>query len=287
MATIKLNRSNQLRAIFIVAILAIGVVYNLIFNTPIPHTDDPNCVKSFHEFAYEGPSDRDNFTPVLPLPPWQKESPIVSLEDQGISAFNVEISRVINDQEEIWLVKYYPHIYENPVVVVYNTATQQWEVISAQVGDTELLVQHLFAAGDGTVWGETRWDWDKDYPGIDQIPALSKFNEQTRRFEFAEGAPGIQLLEGWFHDGTKIVQDNADIFWIFAGGNQGLYRYDSVAQTAERLGDRPSDYIWDTALAPDGSIYFEVEGNYWYLTIPSPKFRWVEKSRIWRKFDTL
>jgi hypothetical protein len=116
----------------------------------------------------------------------------------------------------------------------------------------------VFFAEDGSIWGRNTWfDEYDDYP-IDTIPYLSKFNEETQRFEFVEDFIKIPLeldrMER--HDWRNIFfDDERGMFWLFEPYD-GLYSYQiSTGEITKRV-DLPEYPVRDPNLAPDGNFYF-------------------------------
>lgn len=213
------------------------------------------CIQSFHGYAYRAPHNiiREK---VLPLPPWQIEAtlPPQRFDDHYVGLIQVALTRLTDGHQEIWITEY---VHDDPAMAIYTPTDQTWEVISPYIGETGLYVRLLFVTDDGTVWGRTDWNPGQEYAYLETVPVLSRFSENTRRFELAEGVLEIPLVqERDYFNSTKIVLDDHNIFWIFAE-NDGIYRYDPVTQTTERQVDLPNSQVYAVSLSPDGSIYFE------------------------------
>jgi hypothetical protein len=190
------------------------------------------CVRSFDAFAYTLPEWNPNMMveKVSPLPPWQIESALPTWQVEGyhILRSDVQLARLVNGRQEIWIIQVLLPTESGTGVknafAVYQVESQKWEFVSANIGDTDLLARDLFVTSDGSVWGKTVWDPTQRRSGPEEAPALSRFNEDTQRFEFAPGAPKILLArETNYSDWPEIVLDSQDIFWIFVQ-NDGLYR---------------------------------------------------------------
>jgi hypothetical protein len=225
------------------------------------------CIKSFQEFAYFGPelNQGAEVKTILPFRPWQVEAIVPSQQFEGyfISSIDTEITRSIDGHQEIWVTE---HLfatesgYSNKIVfVVYQPDSQKWETISADVEDAGLFVEKLFVTGDGSIWGQTVWDTIRGQPNHEKIPVLSKFNENTQRFEFAKGVLEIPWTQddSTYFPWPKIVLDNNGIFWFLAK-HDGLYRYDPAAQKTAKQANLSDLKVTQAALSPDGSIYFEI-----------------------------
>jgi hypothetical protein len=74
----------------------------------------------------------------------------------------------------------------------------------------------------------TTWAPLPEDPKPDKVPILSKFNEQTQRFEFDPGILEIPVTQEQYFLQPEIILDQQDIFWIFAQ-RDGIYRYDPPA----------------------------------------------------------
>jgi len=226
------------------------------------------CIKPFQAFAYSGPDLHQEREIVLPPHPWQVEAtvPIWRIEGYSLSSVDVEITRWDGEGEEIWLAGnlYWMDLTSGEssknVFLIYKPELQKWEIVSADIGDSGLFVANLFVNSDRSVWGQTVWNILQDQPpAIEKIPTLSKFNENTRQFEFAKGAPEIPWQSFSYNSfpWPEIVLDKEGIFWLFVK-NDGIYRYDPVAQRTERRASLSGLEVTDVALSPDGSIYFQV-----------------------------
>lgn len=223
------------------------------------------CIKSFQEFAYSGPELKPKTDPVLPSSPWEIETmvPIQQINGYFVSSVDIEITRSTDLQSEIWIAENLfatESSYGNKnIFVVYQSEQQKWTTVSADIGNTGLFVRDLFVKADGSVWGRIIWDVINVRPTLKKVPVLSKFNEHTQRFEFAEGVLEIPWRQDDFtyFPWPEIVLDNNGIFWIFAK-NDGIYRYDPTTQRTEKQTDLSNLNVTQATLSPDGSIYFVV-----------------------------
>ena len=226
------------------------------------------CIKSFHEFAYSGlePNLDGEVNKILPSPPWQIEAKIPLQKTEGYWVFETQVvaSRSVGGKVEIWLVEDLIPTDESSqlntnIFLIYQPKSQSWEAVSADIGDSGLLAGDIFVTSDGSVWSKTVWDTIHERTVLEKVPVLSKFNENTRRFEFAKGVLKIPwtLFTYNFFPWPEIVLDNNGVFWIFAK-NDGVYRYDPVAQRTEKQASLSGLNVTQAALSPDGSIYFEI-----------------------------
>lgn len=225
------------------------------------------CINSFQEFAYSG-TDIDQTTEVktiLPPFPWQVEAVLPTYDAKGYSVLSVdtEATRSINGSQEVWILEHLSASeagYSNKnVFVVYQSESRNWKTVSADIQGSDLFVGDLFVTSDGSLWGQTVWDTTpRGQSDLQKIPILSKFNENTQRFEFAEGVleiPWVLSSHNFFPWPQILLDDNA--FWFFVR-NDGLYRYDPSSQETEKRASLLNSNVTQTALSTDGSIYFEI-----------------------------
>lgn len=227
------------------------------------------CLTSYDTFAYQGPlvdaGYHGDISPILPS--WQVEATLPPFEFEGYypNYFlpQIAFSRVHNQQEiwiegTVWREGYNDDIPTSKwVITIYRPETQEWEYIESEIEDTGLFVSGLFVMDDGTVWGRTVWDKLVHEPIVSSIPVLSRFNETTRRFEFAEGVLEVPRFEDerYFY-GPRLMPDEQGIFWIFVS-NDGIYRYDPVSLTTEQRVSLPEFVFHSLALSSDGTIYIK------------------------------
>jgi hypothetical protein len=261
----------------------------------IQTTDDPSCIKSFHQFSYGGPEPRAAEREVIPPDlPWQRKLNSSNLPDVGYpyTLNQTELARSIDGHPEIWfyLGDRYFALNVQKGIAIYLPNSQALEVIPRYVDDTDLYVKELYIDSQGAIWGSVSWDNLADYPDLTGVPVLSKFNENTRRFEFVEGVFETPLHEEInYIDATEIVLDHNDIFWIFANDGQ-IYRYDPVAQTTMRRDGLGTQVVY-TALSSDGDIYFSLndwnpglmmhQGSLFRLSTASEEITVVEVPEGW------
>ncbi len=226
------------------------------------------CIRSFDDFAYSLPESNPNARTetILPPSPWEVEAAVPTQQIAGYypsTTVDVEIARSIQGHQEIWLIENLSPVDSSQsltnVFLVYQPGSQGWKLIPSNIGNTGFFVGSLFVTSDGNLWGTTVWDTIHGQPKIENVPVLSKFNEDTQRFEFATGAPEISstMFSNNFFPWPEIVLDDKNIFWIFTKNN-GLYRYDPAVQRTEKQADLSGLNVTRAALSPDGSIFFEV-----------------------------
>lgn len=226
-----------------------------------------NCIKPFHEFAFLPDETSRPIPELLPSLPWQVEAIIPGQENvtYGFSDIQIEMARTKNGKVEIWLFKRPTDSLagigdRKGSFAIYYPQSQTWKEVSAIIEETNLVVRHLFVTSDGTVWGSI-WAY-QPHSVLTTAPVLGRFNEATQRFEAAVGGLEIHVThsQGFLSRALEIVLDDEDIFWIF-GPDDGIYRYDPKTQTIGRQTNLPNTEIHrlSTALASDGSIYFQVK----------------------------
>jgi len=212
------------------------------------------CIQSFDTFAYRAALDTSLKSTRL-LPAWQIEAviPFPESERNHSSFIYPQITRYVTGQQEVWLILV-------NTVAIYRPKTQDWEMVSRQIENTDFVVDALFVTQDQTVWGKPGWNPAEEHPNTEGMPVLSKFNETARRFEVVRGMLDLPFVtERNYYRLTEIVLDNQNIFWIFAE-DDGIYRYDPSIKIVEKRQDMPDLQIVDAALSTDGSIYFQVHG---------------------------
>ncbi len=223
------------------------------------------CIRSFREFAYYGADMSSRINTAPPSAPWGTETriPLQTIEGYRVSEIQVVASRLVGGKEEIWLVQSLDSADEaipqsTNSFLIYQVESKKWEVVSGDIENSGLFVNDLFVTRDGDVWGRTVWDTVHGKTNLVKIPVISKFNESTRRFEFAKGGVEIPwtLFSYNFFPWPEIVLDSNDVFWVFVK-NDGIYRFDPIAEATEKQADLSGINVIQTALSSDGNIYFE------------------------------
>ena len=211
------------------------------------------CYKSFEEFAYvlpeELPREREL---LLPTAPWVVES---ELPDDFTQNFGIDVafSRISNGHPEIWLVRRYA--YEDiPGIFIYRPLISDWQFISGVVEDTDIFVSEIYQANDGTIWGKNDWEWRNENPVSGSI--LSKFNEGTKKFEFAQGMLEIPFTDEQRFVSHEIVIDRQGALWILVD-DDAIYRYDPIDKITIKQIDLSNIDVGRYSFATGNGIYFE------------------------------
>lgn len=250
----------------------------LYYNKPYPEKYDSQCLGSFKEFAYSVPD--KNIPPlaeILPQDPWKVDASLpIPLDDNTL--VSVEATRFINGHLEIWLRKDTSKSISQGTTheyMIYQTNTKGWKTISAQVGDTEIYVQKLFVAKDGSIWGQNAWT---TYSNPSGVFILSKYDEKDGGFKFEENV--VSIPAAWKDsDGydywSNVLIDQDGIFWIFAN-KDAIFSYDPLSQEMKRHLEIPDFLVSDVALAPNQKIYITREWEF-------PVFS-IQDKEIW-EFD--
>ena len=239
------------------------------------------CIASFQVFAYQGPIHRSHEW-ILPLPPWQFEAAIpMESFDGHVFRLNTALSRSINGYQEIWLRGYIdrdsrPFNSEDEYFsMVYRPDTQEWEIIPGNVEDTKFLVGDLWATSDGTLWATTEWNPPPIGQEVRNVPVLSRFNEETRRFEFVEGMLEIPLVTNYYAENEIILTDK-DVFWIFPTVNlEGVYNYYPMTGVTVKQASN-SGIMNYGVMASDGSFYVVSPSRQYVANSPRNYFQFVE-----------
>ncbi len=250
---------------FFLAFMILFMFITYIIMSKRLHVTNENCIKPFHEFAYLPDQTARPIPEILPDHPWEVEAtiPVSDNIKYRFPDIQIKLGRTKNGKEEIWLFKspfdsWTGTVNREGAFIIYRPQSQTWIEISALVENTNLIVQNLFITSDGTIWGQIGVDQPHSNPI--QVPVLSRFNESTQRFEAADGGLNIPITlnSELLSQPLNIVLDKQDVFWIF-GPSNGIYRYNPKTQTTERQTDFPNTemYRLSTALASDGSIYFQ------------------------------
>jgi hypothetical protein len=248
-----------------VAVLLISIGINMgTAQTSSMIISNEECYQSFEDFAYQGPLNVIEERAALPLPPWESDGtlPAQLVEEFAIDLSDVKIARSSNGHREIWLSPNYLKTDIEGYWIVYQPESQTWEIITNNIEVPGLYVAQLFVSSDSTLWGRTFRYPEREYPdNLSGISVLSRFNENTRRFELVNEISNPPLVLTHNYPGyRKFQMDDQDALWILAE-NDGIYRYDLATQTLITHVSVPNFNVEYAALAPDGSIYFSRPAN--------------------------
>ena len=239
------------------------------------------CIPPLHTFAYKTRQDDTSIHPgvnliIPPTSPWQAALDMPTPKNQGnISLYKREINvmRVAGGHAEIWVRNFfqnYPtYVYSYSV---YSSDTQKWREVSGEVADhSEVFVAGLFVAHDGSLWGQNSWEAlvrARPRPeSLTAYPLLSKYNEETGRFEFDQSVKGIPA--GWYSDDLGTIMDEIllgpdGVFW-FLVHKDAIYSYNPTTHAVRRHAEIPDQEVRYATIAPDGKIYYNI------VTPPSQK----------------
>ncbi len=221
------------------------------------------CISNFEEYAYF-PANWDLEMEEVPLPESWEQVVALPGTETPLTLTSVEISRTFDSVSEIWVHRYegmpYPIDNSPRTYFIYQPKTDTLETISTKVKDEQIWVSDLFVMSDGSVWGQNIWSMDIDVSyTTDSIPALSKYNEETKEFELVPDAVKIPVqrnLNQSVHN-TLVLLDDHDIFWVFID-KQGLYKYDPANSIDTMVAEFPNNEAYRMALAKDGTIYVQL-----------------------------
>ncbi len=250
-------------------------------STPSFHIEEPillsqKCYDSFEEFAY-GLPETYSHEPLLPTDPWQIDAtfPDELMGEYHVLGLGIEVmfARSVNGNQEIWLGRPRRHLKGDiKSVLIYQPALQEWQYVSDTIEGTDVFISGIFLTNDGTIWGINTWRGDNTSPN--KGPVLSKFNEETRQFEFAPGILEISFTYEQRFINVEVIVDQQNKIWVFVA-NDGIYYYDPISQTTSKQVDLPDIALSAPTLSADGSIYF-ADNNYTKLTSSNPNFRIFE-----------
>jgi hypothetical protein len=231
------------------------------------------CLGTFETFAYRVPEVgvRLYDEKILPLPPWEIVTRLP--ENQNVdknSNYWMETIRTVNGKDEIWFgkrtrqggywgEKFYIDNYHYEKII-YKPNKREWDrsTVLADIEGTDVYVDTLYVTSDGSLWGTNRWNTRLDQHSFTQVPVISKYNDVTGRFEFAQGVLSIPIVEDVFdyYDWPIILLDSEDIFWIFIP-KDAIYSYNTRTSRIKKHALIPDIDVQEAVLAPDGNIYFQ------------------------------
>ncbi len=230
---------------------------NFVKDTPCFDT----CLGSFKRFAYGAPEKRTQLEldalkewKEKPTQPWKMETALPIIQTDRTILSEVSGSRFYDGKQEIWIKRSTAGTvfdYEEETFVryvIYYPDTGKWDSVSAEIRDGEIIADHLYITSDGAVWARNDWDSIK---GV-VAPILSRFNEESSRFEFVEALYGFPNYDGGYQ--TRVILDHNDVFWIFMP-KDAIYSFDPVTSEVKRQYALSGDVILDIALTADNNFY--------------------------------
>lgn len=232
------------------------------------------CLGSFNQFAYEASEKRTQLEldalkewEEKPTQPWQMEIALPKIQTDRTILSEVSGSRFHHEKQEIWIKRSTAgRIFDDDKetfvrYAIYYPATGEWDSVSAEIRDGEVIADNLYITSDGSVWASNSWN-----PIIEKInvPILSRFNEESSRFEFVEAVDGLANYDGI--DQTEIVLDHNDVFWIFVP-KDAIYSFNPATSEVKQH-HALSDLITDIALTADNNFYI-----LWRFTLSSASLK--------------
>lgn len=202
------------------------------------------CLATFETFS-RGDIFRDHelrSANIEPSVPWTVQAPVPIPDNSAGTVYFIRYSsnEAKYDNSEIWV-----SIGQERELYVYLLDLDRWETVSQKVVGTDRIVDELFLANDGTVWGGSYWTID------DENTLLSRLNEETRRFEPVYTFDQSGLLE--------LGPNGA--FWLLTHGD-GLYTFDTKSNTFTRVIDSSSGLVRDMVMTDQGDIYFVIDDGH-------------------------
>ncbi len=213
------------------------------------------CYNSFEEFAYT--STVEGYGTGLPTEPWEIKStfPDEFIGDYHIRGLRIQVmfTRSVNGSQEIWLARPSRFLEEDTQsIFIFHPISGEWQTVSDNVDGTDAFIRGVYQAGDGTIWGWNGWDWNKNTPSG---PIMSKYNEQTQKFEFAPGMLEYPLTDEGERVGHGSDFDSQGNIWILVS-KDGIYLYNFITQTTIKQLDLKDITVSNLEGLSDGSIYF-------------------------------
>ncbi|MEW5872895.1 MAG: hypothetical protein AB1894_26790 [Chloroflexota bacterium] len=210
-----------------------------------PMTARDNCIPPIVTFAFPLYSkerrDYSDQKHILPGAPWDfvANMPESTQENSGFGS--ILFARSKQGYDEIWIIR-------GSELLVFNTENNSWKPIDGQIKGTGKTPMTVFLAKDGSIWGAGMRGLS-----YDQIPILSRFQEDEGTFEFVLDGDN-RLIENTRILRTPLI-DQRGMFWLIINYNQ-LYGFNPTTKEAQLYTDTTSPLLSSKmALAPDGTIY--------------------------------
>jgi streptogramin lyase len=219
---------------------------------------------------------------ILPPKPWQAEASLPEFADNAIEHRKRDwllAVRVNPDgHRDIWVLRSWTDEiissdYKYTEILIYNTKTQKWKTISAQVKNSQATIGEIFITNNGSVWAHNYWgdfftvfepplrvgisNYNNSTPSSMSI--LSKYNEKSGQFKFVDDVKNIPVGDT-FDEWNKAFLDNNGVFWFFIQ-KDGIYSYNVSSHSVKRHADLSvspdKEFLVKSAtFATDGSIFF-------------------------------
>ena len=229
------------------------------------------CLATFEAFA-RGDVDRYPKSDIEPSAPWtvQATGPIPDNAAGTVYFIRYPNNEAKHDNSEMWI-----STGREREFYVYLLDLDRWEMVSRKVVGTDRIVNELFLADDGTVWGRSYWTSDHENT------LLSRFNEETRRFE-----PVYR-----YHQSGLLELGPNNVFWLLTHGD-GLYTFDTKSNIFTRGIDSPPGLVTEMIMTDQGDIYFLMDDGSLTGTRQDPDpqlnqgalFRFSSKTSLFEEF---
>ena len=220
----------------------------------IDSENDQTCMGLFSEFAYSGEMDNHSTIqqPVLPLTPWEEVIDFPRNSDNK-ETYYLALARQYDGEVEIWIDSYVKN-----KIIIFKPETQEQRVLSSDIIDYPgMAISPTFIQSDGTVWGQNYVYGDNNEILYDPYPPLSRYNEETQRFEIPKGMFTISLYQENmdYSKDPLIFLDKNDVFWVFSQ-HDGLYQYAIYTEKMNKVLQTLDLAFRNGVMDHQGGIYF-------------------------------
>ncbi|MFZ6029374.1 MAG: hypothetical protein ACOYYS_16810 [Chloroflexota bacterium] len=235
-----------------------------VVSPPVDYLDS-SCIPALETFSY--PVSPDQAKPqypgdgpmIMPISPWK----MVFSPSRLTGHLGVLATRLVDGYTEIWLTQeLYPYYSvdadkKSYQFMVYRPDTNTLKMVSAEVEGSKVYVYNLFAGNDGVLWGQNVWNMHSD---VNERFALSKYNDETEQFEFAQNTQNIP--NQWTDPSSSTLPPywseillGESLFWILSH-RDAIYSYDLRTHDIKRYIEIPDLVMSKPILAKDGSVYY-------------------------------
>ena len=222
------------------------------------------CISTFDEFAFFFPERNSQSDLIVePMFPWKRVLKLPDFITNSGNSPQLSGARMLGGNAELWV-----RGDGNPILAptmdsvkkfyLFNPESMEWETVSANVLDTkDVIVGQIFISSDGSIWGRNvRSGMSRSN---DPLPLLSKFNEETRRFQFVPNVIELPLIieksSNRVNLGIEILLSKDDVFWFFVF-DDGIYSYNPSSSITTRHRDLPQIEVAKAIESSDGNLYF-------------------------------